>query len=71
MYKIIFHYTDGSHDETYAGGSFVFSGEKYAMLNDRKPKLFKSEKVARNAAEKLLGSCVNTGVAYTIVEQEG
>lgn len=68
MFKIIFHDIGCMPDETYGGGSYIFQGEKYAVLNDEEPKLFKSEKVARNAAEKLLASCVNTGVSYSIEE---
>lgn len=68
MYKIVFHYPAGMPDETYGGGTYVVNGEKYAVLNDEKPKLYKSEKVARNAAESLFWSCVNSGVDYSIVE---
>lgn len=69
MYQIVFR------DDTcprmrfvYGGGSFIYQREKYAVLNSLKPKLFKSEAVARNAAEKLLASCVNTGDSYDIEE---
>ena len=68
MYKIVFHCLGGLPDETYGGGSYVVNGEKYAVLDDEKPRLYKSERVARNAAEKLIRSCVNVGVDYSIVE---
>lgn len=58
MYKIVFHFYRGSH-ETYAGNKYVFQGEKYAVFNNEKPKLYKNAKIAANSAEKLLHSCVN------------
>lgn len=68
MYKIVFHYLAGAPDETYAGKTYVVQGERYAVLDDENPKLYKSEKVARNAAKKLMASCTNSGVAYSIEE---
>lgn len=69
MYKIVFR--DGLCPRmrmVYGGGTFVHQREKYAVLNSLRPKLFKSEGVARVAAEKLLASCVNTGDSYVIEE---
>lgn len=57
MYKIVFHFRQGS-PEVYSGGTFTFAGEKYAAFGTV-PKLYKSEKVARRSAEKLSNSCVN------------
>lgn len=67
-YKIVYSYHDGSRSETYSGGSYIFQGERYAAFDDRKPKLYKSRKVAENSAEKLICSCVNTSTTYKIVE---
>lgn len=67
MYAIYFHHSKG-RKLAYAGGTFRSRGEKFAALNNDCPKLFKSEKVARNTAEKLFLSCENTGTHYTIEE---
>lgn len=58
MYKIIFHFYR-TQDETYGGGYYYVNKEKYAVFNSFKPKLFKSEKVAINSAERLINSCIN------------
>lgn len=68
MYKIVFRYAGGQADETYGGGSYIVNGEKFAVLNNENPKLYRSERVARNAAEKLFESCVNTGVEASVEE---
>lgn len=68
MYKIVFHDIGNMPDEVYGGGTYVVNGEKYAVFNDQKPKLYKSEKVAMAAARKLLVSCVNAGVSFSVVE---
>lgn len=67
MYVIYFHQSKGKK-LAYAGGTFKSRGEKFAAVNNDQPKLFKSEKVARSAAEKLFLSCENTGTHYTIEE---
>lgn len=68
MFKIVFHDIGIRPDEVYGGGTYWFQKEKYAIFNDGKPKLFKSENVAENVAKQLLESCVNTGVGYTVEE---
>lgn len=68
MYKIVFLYYDGyDKTETYGGGSYYFQGEKYAVLNNAKPKLYKSKSIAERSAQQLTKSCVNV-VGYEIVE---
>ena len=68
MYYIVFHYINQS-TETYSGGFYIFQGEKYACLDNSNPKLYKSKKVAENAAKKLLNSCVNTGSDFEVLER--
>lgn len=68
MFYIEFHYPDGSSSEVYGGGTYIFQGEKYAVLNGDSPKLYKSEKVAERSAKRLFVSCTNTGNGYSIVD---
>ena len=69
-YRVLFRWTYG-RPEVYGGGSYIFEGEKYAVLDSWNPKLFKSAKVAENAAKKLQESCVNLlGSEYEIEEVE-
>lgn len=68
MFFIVFHYSDGNSSEVYGGGTYIFQGEKYAVMNSDSPKLYKSEKVADRSAKRLRGSCTNTGVDYSIVD---
>ncbi len=58
MYKIVFNFYQGT-PETYGGDTYILHGEKYAVFNSENPKLYKNAKVAANAAERLLHSCVN------------
>lgn len=68
-YRIVFYDSLCPHMRfVYGGGSFVHQKEKYAVFNSSKPKLFNSEAVARNAAEKLLESCVNVGDYFEVEE---
>lgn len=67
-YKVVFRWL-WSRPEVYGGGSYVYEGEKYAVFDSWNPKLFKSAKVAENAAKKLQKSCVNLlGSEYDIEE---
>lgn len=67
MYKIVFHYT-ANCTETYGGGTYIYQGEKYAILNDLQPKLYKSKGMAERSAKQIFQSCSNVGYEYEIVE---
>ena len=69
MYKILFVYNSRyEDDETYGGGSYTFQGQKYAVFNNREPKLYKSRKIAERSAQQLIKSCVNVSDTYEIIE---
>ena len=70
MFYIIFCYSDGTNAEVYGGGTYTVHGEKYAVLNSSKPKLYKSKKQAELAGKKLFCSCVNKGTKYEVLETE-
>lgn len=70
MYYIRFRYYS-SPSEVYSGGTYIVQGEKYAAFDSCNPKLYKSAKVAENAAKKLAISCSNTSDDYEIVEFTG
>ena len=70
MYYIVFHYSNQS-TETYSGGFYIFQGEKYACFNNRSPKLYKSKKVAKNAAKNLINNCANTSCNFEVLEMKG
>lgn len=71
MYYIKFRYDDSSPPEVYSGGTYNVEGEKFAAFDSLNPKLYKSAKVAENAAKKLAVSCTNTSHDYEIVEFTG
>ncbi len=68
-YILIFIYSSAPR-EYYGGGSYIFRGEKYAVLARSKDeaKRFKSRRIAENAYKKLFESCVNVEARYEIVE---
>lgn len=61
-YKIIFD------NEAYTGKSYIYQGERYAILDDKNPKIYKSRKNAENAAKKLVQRCANISPEYQIIE---
>ena len=68
MYKIQFNYP-GNLTETYGGGSYTFQEEKYAVLSNSNPKLYKTKAIAERSAQRLInGLCVNVSPNYEIVE---
>lgn len=73
MYKIVFYYHDMHSTETYSGGSYIYQGEKFACLDNRNPKLYKTEGIAKRSAQRLYESrCVNLPYDfddYWIVEE--
>ena len=68
IYRLMFIYNDGCHPEYYCGGTYIYDREKYAVVSEnwKKAKLFKSEKMAQNAYDKLYKSCINVGCACEI-----
>lgn len=69
MYIIVFHYHDSRYGtESYGGGTYYYQGEKFAVLNNRKPKLYRSKGIAERSAQQLIKSCANVSDDYEIVE---
>lgn len=70
MYRLKFLYNDSTatHMEYYSGGTYIFHGEKYACITGfhSDAKLFRSQKTAESAYNKLHKSCVNVPSDYEI-----
>lgn len=65
------NYGGTSVHEWYGGGSYIFQGEKYAVITSiNKAKRFQSRKNAENAHKKLSASCVNVNNEFDILEVE-
>ena len=61
MYMLFF---DG---KAYTGNTYVQQGQKYALLDNKNPKLYSTAAMAERSAKKLTVSCVNTK-KYEIIE---
>ena len=57
-------------NEAYTGKSYIYQGERYAILDDKNPKIYKSRKSAENAAKKLVQQCANISPEYQIIEHK-
>lgn len=70
MYRLRFIYNDSTATQTeyYSGGTYQFHGEKYACITGSlsEAKLFRSQKTAENAYNKLFKSCANVPSDYEI-----
>lgn len=72
MYRIVFRFLTGYgyRYENYGGGFYRMNGEKYAVFDNRTPKLYKSEKTARRVADTIATTCVNGIWDYEIIKED-